>query len=43
MLDVSRHFQPISFLKKQIDVMAQYKFFTVIDIHLFTNFYHISN
>lgn len=26
MLDVSRHFQPISFLKKQIDVMAQYKF-----------------
>lgn len=26
MLDVSRHFQPISFLKKQIDIMAQYKF-----------------
>lgn len=26
MLDVSRHFQPISFLKKQIDVMSQYKF-----------------
>lgn len=26
MLDVSRHFQPISFLKKQVDVMAQYKF-----------------
>ena len=26
MLDVSRHFEPISFLKKQIDVMAQYKF-----------------
>ena len=26
MLDVSRHFEPISFIKKQIDVMAQYKF-----------------
>ena len=26
MLDVSRHFFPIEFLKKQIDVMAQYKF-----------------
>lgn len=26
MLDVSRHFQPIEFVKKQIDVMAQYKF-----------------
>ena len=26
MIDVSRHFQPISFLKKQIDVMSQYKF-----------------
>ena len=26
MLDVSRHFQPIEFIKKQIDVMAQYKF-----------------
>lgn len=26
MLDVSRHFEPISFLKKQIDVMSQYKF-----------------
>ena len=26
MLDVSRHFEPVSFIKKQIDVMAQYKF-----------------
>lgn len=26
MLDVSRHFFPISFLKKQVDIMAQYKF-----------------
>lgn len=26
MLDVSRHFEPIEFLKKQIDVMSQYKF-----------------
>ena len=26
MIDVSRHFQPVSFLKKQIDVMSQYKF-----------------
>ena len=26
MLDVSRHFQPIEFVKKQIDIMAQYKF-----------------
>lgn len=26
MIDVSRNFQPISFLKKQIDVMSQYKF-----------------
>lgn len=26
MLDVSRHFEPISVIKKQIDVMSQYKF-----------------
>ena len=26
MLDVSRHFFPIDFLKKQVDIMAQYKF-----------------
>ena len=26
MLDVSRHFFPMSFLKKQVDVMARYKF-----------------
>ncbi len=26
MLDVSRHFFPIEFLKKQLDIMAQYKF-----------------
>ena len=33
MLDVSRHFFPISHLKKQIDVMAQYKF-NRLHIHL---------
>ena len=33
MLDVSRHFFPISYLKKQIDVMAQYKF-NRLHIHL---------
>ena len=26
MLDVSRHFFPLEFLKKQVDIMAQYKF-----------------
>ena len=33
MIDVSRHFFPIDFLKKQIDVMAQYKF-NRLHIHL---------
>ena len=33
MLDVSRHFFPISFLKKQIDVMSEYKF-NRLHIHL---------
>ncbi len=33
MLDVSRHFFPISYLKRQIDVMAQYKF-NRLHIHL---------
>ena len=33
MLDVSRHYFPISFLKKQIDVMSEYKF-NRLHIHL---------
>ena len=33
MLDVSRHFFPIDFVKKQVDVMAQYKF-NRLHIHL---------
>ena len=33
MIDVSRHFFPISFLKKQIDVMSEYKF-NRLHIHL---------
>ena len=33
MIDVSRHFFPIDFLKKQVDVMAQYKF-NRLHIHL---------
>lgn len=33
MLDVSRHFQPIEFIKKQVDIMSKYKF-NRLHIHL---------
>lgn len=33
MIDVSRHFFPISFLEKQVDIMAQYKF-NYLHLHL---------
>ena len=33
MIDVSRHFFPISFLKRQVDIMAQYKF-NYLHLHL---------